>query len=298
MKRKPRGNPVITWITILLLAAVVLAAVWGIVTGITKVMHYGQHTTIQEDDPALEVPDEPTEDVPVVEEALPRNIYNADGFYEENGIRRYHGGDYIGVPGIDVSQYQTEIDWEQVKADGIEFAFIRVGYRGYVSGELDLDACFSSHLEGALAAGLDVGVYFFSQALTPEEAEEEANYVLEQIDGYAITYPIVFDWEEVQAQARTDEMNMLMLTSCAEAFCQTIEKAGYRSGIYFNQAYGYQQFNLVSLKEYEFWLAEYSLTPSFAYDFQIWQYTNEGKVPGIDGDVDLNLAFHKKSDMS
>lgn len=294
MKQQPRRNRTITWIVAFLLVAVGVTAVWGIVTGITKLMHYSSQTIVQED-PALEEPQDPEPTLSMEEEALPKNSYSADGFYEVDGIRYYHGGDYLGVPGIDVSQYQTQIDWEQVKQAGISFAMIRVGYRGYVSGELDLDSSFQSHIQGALDAGLDVGVYFFSQALTPEEAQEEAEYVLEQIEGYDLTYPVVFDWEEVQAQARTDEMNMLMLTSCAEAFCQTITQAGYEASVYFNQAYGYQQFNLVSLKAYDFWLAEYSPSPSFAYSFQMWQYTNEGTVPGIDGPVDLNIAFQKKN---
>jgi len=195
------------------------------------------------------------------------------------------------VPGIDVSAYQPDIDWTEVKASGIEFAMIRVGYRGYGSGKLDLDDCFLKHMQGALDAGLDVGVYFFSQALTPEEAVEEAEYVLTWIEGYDITCPVVFDWEEVDAPARTDDMNMVMLTSCAEAFCKTVEEAGYEAAVYFNQAYGYQQFNLVSLREYQFWLAEYADVPTFAYDFQMWQYTNEGTVPGINGPVDLNIYF-------
>lgn len=296
MKQRNHGKHTMGWLVAIFCAVLLAGAIWGILTGIKKVMHYGEFATIQ-DDPALEHDaHEAEEQVPSVEEALPPNSYSADGFYEKDGIRFYHGGDYIGLAGVDVSQYQNEIDWEQVKEAGISFAFIRVGYRGYVSGELDLDSSFRSHLDGALAAGLDVGLYFFSQALTPEEAVEEAQYVLDQIDNEPITYPIVYDWEEVEAQARTDEMNMLMLTSCAEAFCRTIEEAGYQSAVYFNQAYGYQQLNLVSLKDFQFWLAEYSAVPSFAYDFQIWQYTNEGQVPGIDGPVDLNIAFQRKDE--
>ena len=195
---------------------------------------------------------------------------------------------------MDVSAYQTSVDLSAVKEAGIDFAMVRVGYRGYSSGELDEDDYFLSHLEGAIEAGLHVGVYFFSQALTPDEAREEAQYVLDKIEGYALQYPVVFDWEEMHVPARTDEMNMLMLTSCAQAFCETVEAAGYRAGVYFNQAYGYGQLNLVSLKDYVFWLAEYADTPSFSYDFQIWQYTNEGQVPGIEGPVDLNIAFHRK----
>lgn len=292
MRKKPKANRTMTLVIVFICVALVFAILWGIVSGFAKLMHYGENATIR-DEQIEEVPsDEPI--AAVEEDALPANIYSTDGFYEKNGLRYYHGGDLEGVPGIDVSSYQTSIDWDAVKASGIEFAMIRTGYRGYVSGELVEDEMFRYHLEGAISAGLDVGVYFFSQALTPEEAEEEAQYVLQQVEGYALQYPIVFDWEEVQANARTDEMNMLMLTSCAQAFCETVEQAGYRSGVYFNQAYGYLQLNLVSLKDYYFWLAEYDETPSFAYDFQMWQYTDSGSVPGVEGPVDMNIAFQKR----
>lgn len=293
MSKKPRGSRALTIVFALLGAVLIIAILWGIVTGIAKLMHYGEHATIQQE-PEPETQEEAPAEEPQPEEALPKNTFNTDGFYELDGIRYYHGGDLVGVAGVDVSAYQTSVDWSAVKEAGIDFAMVRVGYRGYSSGELDEDDYFLSHLEGAIEAGLHVGVYFFSQALTPDEAREEAQYVLDKIEGYALQYPVVFDWEEMHVPARTDEMNMLMLTSCAQAFCETVEAAGYRAGVYFNQAYGYGQLNLVSLKDYVFWLAEYADTPSFAYDFQIWQYTNEGQVPGIEGPVDLNIAFHRK----
>ena len=293
MSKKPRGSRALTIVFALLGAVLIIAILWGIVTGIAKLMHYGEHATIQQE-PEPETQEEAPAEEPQPEEALPKNTFNTDGFYELDGLRYYHGGDLVGVAGVDVSAYQTSVDWSAVKEAGIDFAMVRVGYRGYSSGELDEDDYFLSHLEGAIEAGLHVGVYFFSQALTPDEAREEAQYVLDKIEGYALQYPVVFDWEEMHVPARTDEMNMLMLTSCAQAFCETVEAAGYRAGVYFNQAYGYGQLNLVSLKDYVFWLAEYADTPAFAYDFQIWQYTNEGQVPGIEGPVDLNIAFHRK----
>lgn len=293
MSKKPRGSRALTIVFALLGAVLIIAILWGIVTGIAKLMHYGEHATIQQESESETQEEAPAEE-PQPEEALPKNTFNTDGFYELDGIRYYHGGDLVGVAGVDVSAYQTSVDWSAVKEAGIDFAMVRVGYRGYSSGELDEDDHFLSHLEGAIEAGLHVGVYFFSQALTPDEAREEAQYVLDKIEGYALQYPVVFDWEEMHVPARTDEMNMLMLTSCAQAFCETVEAAGYRAGVYFNQAYGYGQLNLVSLKDYVFWLAEYADTPSFSYDFQIWQYTNEGQVPGIEGPVDLNIAFHQK----
>lgn len=271
------------------IAAIIVAC--GMIALASKLMDYGEGTTIsaeqtQDSDEQKDTLDEPL---------MPQNQYTSEGFYEINNIRYYYHSGYEGLPGIDVSSYQQDVDWEAVKKAGIEFAMIRVGYRGWTTGELDLDECFESHMEGALAAGLDVGVYFFSQALNVEEAIEEAQYTLEKIKDYNITYPVVFDWEEVTVEtARTNEMDMRQLTSCAEAFCRTVEEAGYRGGVYFNQAYGYEQLNLYSLQDYVLWLAEYADHPSFLYDFQLWQYTNEGTVPGIDGNVDLNIMFKKK----
>lgn len=295
MKQKKRSGRGLRLIIIFLCVALVFAIVWGVTTMLARLTQYGENATIQQKESDYDqngqedLPSQPEKE----EDPLPRNTYRSDGFFAENGFLCYNSDGVIGVPGIDVSSYQADIDWEAVKAAGIEFAMIQVGYRGYGSGKLELDDCFLSNMEGALAAGIDVGVYFFSQALTPEEAVEEAEYVLNWIEGYEITYPVAFDWEEVEQAARTDNMNMLMLTSCAKAFCETIEEAGYDASIYFNQVYGYQQLNLVSLLEYDFWLAEYTDAPTFAYDFQMWQYTNEGTVPGIGGPVDLNICFKK-----
>ena len=136
-----------------------------------------------------------------------------------------------------------------------------------------------------------MGVYFFSQALDEQEAIDEANYVLEQIKDYPLSYPVIFDWEDIEADARTDGMDSVQLTKNAIAFCDTIEQAGYRAGVYFNQRFGYEEFDLESLQDYVFWLVEYNDTPSFSFHFQIWQYCNDGRVDGIKTDVDLNLAF-------
>lgn len=228
---------------------------------------------------------------------LPLNNYEDESFYSigNSDIRYYVDNNYRGVAGIDVSHYQPQIDWKTVKEAGIEFAIIQVGYRGWgEDGTIVTGECFKEQIEGALAAGVDVGVYFFSQALNEEEAIEEAEYTLSLISEYDVTYPVVFDWEIPNENARSNHMNMLTLTSCADAFCRTIKEAGYEPCIYFNKDYGYEQLNLESLKEYSFWLAEYAEYPSFIYEFDMWQYSETGSVPGIDGNVDLNIMFIKK----
>ena len=272
---------------ILILLCIVLAAamLWCALSLILRVGTYSGRTVgkdpVQEQTPVEPVDLEPT---------VPENSYDPAGFYEDGGFKRYKSDDTLASVGVDVSSHQQEIGWELVAANGVEFAMIRVGYRGYTEGEIQPDDYFVQNIEGARAAGLDVGVYFFSQALDEQEAIDEANYVLEQIKDYP-SYPVIFDWEDIEADARTDGMDSVQLTKNAIAFCDTIEQAGYRAGVYFNQRFGYEEFDLESLQDYVFWLAEYNDTPSFSFHFQIWQYCNDGRVDGIQTDVDLNLAF-------
>ena len=273
---------------ILILLCIVLAAamLWCALSLILRIGTYSGRTV--GNDPVQEqTPVEPVDLEPIV----PENSYDPAGFYEEGGFKRYKSEDTLASVGVDVSSHQQEIDWELVAANGVEFAMIRVGYRGYTEGEIQPDEYFVQNIEGARAAGLDVGVYFFSQALDEQEAIDEANYVLEQIKDYPLSYPVIFDWEDIEADARTDGMDSVQLTKNAIAFCDTIKQAGYRAGVYFNQRFGYEEFDLESLQDYVFWLAEYNDTPSFSFHFQIWQYCNDGRVDGIKTDVDLNLAF-------
>ena len=172
---------------------------------------------------------------------------------------------------------------------------IRLGYRGYEQGALGMDTYAIANLDGAIAAGLQVGVYFFSQALTPEEAEEEAYYVVEALEDYRefITMPVVFDWEHVSsANARTANMrDPDILTDCTLAFLQTIEAAGYRPMVYFNRTQSWKYLNLEEVKDYEFWLAAYTQRMNFPYKIKMWQYTNKGSVPGVVGECDVNIYF-------
>ena len=136
-----------------------------------------------------------------------------------------------------------------------------------------------------------MGVYFFSQAITPEEAEAEAAYVLNAVEGYEIAYPIAFDWEPITSGsgARTESLDNRTLTQCAAAFCAKVREAGYTPAVYFNQSLGYLRYDLRELTDYILWLAEYDTKPDFYYHFDLWQYTHTGQVAGIQGDVDLDL---------
>ena len=229
----------------------------------------------------------------LVVEGLDKNTYDPEAFTTDSqGRVQYEKDGQQAALGIDVSVYQGEIDWQAVAGSGIDFAMIRVGYRGYSQGTLQMDERFQANMEGALEAGLDVGVYFFSQATTVAEAEEEADFVLEAIRSYPIRYPVVFDWEFITSgEARTDGMDGHGITQCAAAFCELVSVAGYTPMVYFNQDMGYLVYELQELDSSPFWLAEYDSSPDFYYDFEMWQYTHTGTVPGIQGNVDLNLAF-------
>ena len=232
------------------------------------------------------------ESAPTATQALPPTTLAAECFGEENGYKTYQSDALRAALGIDVSSHQGWIDWQAVAASDVDYAMLRAGYRGYTDGETNQDEYFQYNLESAADAGLDIGVYYFSQALTEEEAVEEANHVLDLVSGYSLAYPIYFDWETVEDEnARTATISGSELTRCARAFCSTIENAGYDAGVYFNLSTAVQLYQLYDLKEYDFWLAEYQDIPSYPFAIDMWQYTNSGTVPGISVPVDLNLSF-------
>lgn len=223
--------------------------------------------------------------------SVPVNPYKATDYYSRGGLLHCAASE-VSRAGIDVSSHQKEINWQEVADAGVEFAIVRVGYRGYTDGNLFPDSLAKENLDGALAAGLDVGVYFFSQATSEEEAVEEARFVLDAVEGYELRYPVYYDWEGIIEEARTDDVTGEEMTAFARAFCEEIEAAGYRAGVYFNQSYGYNSFDLHELRDYEFWLAEYADTQSFAYEVRMWQYDCEATLPGIETTIDLNLCYY------
>lgn len=232
--------------------------------------------------------------IPVLSD-VPPNTYITEYIDDIDGFKHYksESGDIISNVGVDVSYHQGDIDWEKVKASGVHFAFIRLGYRGYETGDIVIDDTFVDNIEGATEAGIEVGVYFFSQATTVDEAIEEAEFVVSNLEGYDVSYPVVFDWENIGTDAaRTDEVPAETLTDCTVAFCEYIDGAGYHPMIYSNKRTFILKLDMSRLKQYDFWLAEFNDLPSFYYDYKIWQYSYTGKVDGIEGDVDLNLAFH------
>lgn len=277
---------------ILATVALVLAAVLGVML-LFCLPYFGQmpEPTV----PATEAPTDPPTEPPTEppEPTLPppeENPYGPLDFQFKGYYLKLIEGE--SITGIDVSSHQYDIDWEQVAASGVDFAMVRIGYRGYESGKIVEDPYAKANLEGAAAAGLDVGVYFFSQALTPVEAEEEAYWVLNYIKDYELTMPVVYDWEKVaDSDARTNNMDKKTLTYCSKVFLETIDAAGYWPMLYFNRNQGKYLLDLGALKQYDFWLAAYTDRMTYPYKVQMWQYTNAGFVPGVEGDCDINIYF-------
>ena len=211
----------------------------------------------------------------------------------ETGEYQYlENGQVTSHKGIDVSKHQGEIDWQQVAADGVEYAFIRVGLRGYGTGKLVEDEYFEQNITGALSAGIKVGVYFYTQAINEEELMEKANFVLEKIAPYRIECPVVFDVEKVSGDdGRMNSLTVEDRTNLTLLFCQTIENAGYKPMIYHNMEMGALLLDLAKLENYDKWFAYYNADFYYPYQYEIWQYTDNGTVNGIDGPVDLNISF-------
>ena len=225
---------------------------------------------------------------------IPVNNYETDKFLKASSNGKIFYGE--AAVGIDVSDHQQEIDWVKVKESGIDYAIIRLGYRGFTEGGLIADSRFIANITGALENGIEVGVYFFSQATSEEEAVEEAAYVLEQVGNYNLTYPIYYDWEPITehdeaAVPRTQSCTGKDVTAFTVAFCEEIKKAGFYPGYYTNKTMGYDFYNLEELQEYDIWYAEYQDVPSFYYNFEMWQYSESGVISGIPVEVDLNLSL-------
>ncbi len=225
------------------------------------------------------------------------------GWQTMGGVRYYFDGSGVlsSKVGIDVSTYQGVVDWNAVKASGVEFAFIRVGFRGWGDeGTLRTDAYFERNIKGAIAAGIDCGVYFYTQAITTAEAVEEARYVLNLIKGYKLTYPVAFDTEYLnEPDARTNKAGLTTQdrTNFAAAFCKTIKDAGYYPMIYANKSWLENNLYTSQLSQYDVWMAQFASTATYKGNFNIWQYTSTGSVSGIKGNVDRNVGLVDYADI-
>lgn len=230
-----------------------------------------------------------------ISDELKHHNYLSEDFAKLNNNRIVYSGDSCKTEiGIDVSKFQEKINWGKVASDGIDFAIIRMAYRGYSKGEIMEDDYFEDNIKGALANDIKVGVYFLTQATTDAEAREEAQYVLDGLEPYDVAEPVVLDVEMVGGkEGRGNSLAMEDRTRYAKIFLDTVSKAGYDVCIYGNLKTFLLLLNMEELEQYPKWFAGYTDTPYFPYEMDFWQYTDTGRVNGVTGDVDINIHFIK-----
>lgn len=222
--------------------------------------------------------------------------YDKDLFVLENDRMTYSDDAYETMQGIDVSHHQGDIDWNAVKEAGFDFVILRIGYRGYgEEGTLSEDTRFDEYYNGAKEAGLLVGAYFFAQAINEDEAIEEANFVIELLQGKELDLPVVYDPESIlDDDARTDGISGDQFTNNTAAFCRAMYETGHEPMIYANMVWEAEMLDLESLSAYPIWYADYEIPPQTPYAFTCWQYNEKGSVPGVEGDCDLDIWIRKK----
>lgn len=230
-----------------------------------------------------------------ISDKIEHHRFAEDDFeFGEDGFLTYVGDDssVLIKKGIDVSRFQGKIKWNKVKEAGIDFAFIRVGLRGTSEGKMLVDDTFEYNIKNAIDNDIDVGIYFYSQALNEEEAKEEVQLVLDNIEPYKITYPVVIDIESADSEtARTKNMTSDEYEVVAKTFCDMIKSAGYKPMIYGNVKSFTLLMDAVDVDDYGIWIAYYGIPLYYPYHFDVWQFTSKGRVDGIDGDVDLDICI-------
>jgi GH25 family lysozyme M1 (1,4-beta-N-acetylmuramidase) len=225
---------------------------------------------------------------------VPRHNYDVERFLlDDDGYMRYSDENIASSKlVIDISSHQGVIDWETLKTSQVDALMIRLGYRGYTAGSLAMDDYYITNITAANEWDIPAGVYFYTQAVSYEEGVEEANYVLQNIADYDISCPVVIDTEKMEVDdARANDITNEARTDAVVGFCETIKAAGYTPMIYANRNWYAESLDMDRLGDYELWLAQYSNIPDFPYLFKGWQYTSEGSIPGITGDVDINVWF-------
>ena len=234
-----------------------------------------------------------TEQWVMINAYIPKRSYDFVGLvYQEPVMKYYDKGNAISHLGVNLNRNSGDVNFEKLKSAGVEFVMIRFGARGYQNGQISIDDKYATYVQEAREAGLEVGLTFYSQAVTQEEAVEEANTVLGSISANSISYPIVFDMELVSNDtARIDTLSKMTLTNIADAFCKTIKDAGYSPIIYGNKYWLLRKIDLTKLSSYDIWLSQEEDVPDYPYKFSMWEYTREGQIDGISGDASLSISF-------
>lgn len=226
-----------------------------------------------------------------VDAAEDSGIQDALNDADKSEIKRMQAVSGNAKVGVDVSKWNGDIDWDKARNAGVEFAIVRAGYRGSVTGSLVEDSYFQTNMKAAAASGVPTGVYFFTQAVNEVEAVEEASAVLQLISDYKLDYPVYIDTEGAGGNGRADGLDAETRTLVCEAFCRTIENAGYKAGIYASRNWFNHNLQTEKLEQYQIWLAEYRSVPLYQGYYQMWQYTSKGRIDGISGNVDIDISY-------
>lgn len=245
----------------------------------------GRHTKVTNRDGS--------EDWVTINNYLPKSTLDVTNLESQKNIMKYFtDGKQTSYMGVDVSKYNSYVDYNALKNAGVQYVMIRVGARGYQSGKISMDEYFADNIQQATQAGLPVGLTFYSQAVSVQEAQEEAQTVLGSIGSYKITYPIAFDMEHADNDtSRIDTLTVDQKTAITKAFCDAIKKAGYVPIIYGNKEWLIKEINLTKLTDYDVWLSQQEDTPDYPYKFSMWQYSASGTIDGISGNADLNISL-------
>lgn len=231
---------------------------------------------------------------------LTKNTYDFKNLSESANLRKYtDNGKKISYVGVDISKHNGNVNFNSIKAAGVDFVMLRLGARGYSTGQISLDDNFIENMEAAIEAGLDIGVYFYSQAISQEEVLQEANFVIQNLEPYRahITYPVAFDMENVaNDKARIDGLSREDKTAIASTFLSGVQAAGYAPMVYGNKEWLIKNIDLAKLQDYDVWLSQEQDVPDYPYQFAMWQYTTTGVLNGVTGDASLNLCFVSYSD--
>lgn len=292
---KRKGGSFILGILVLLLGVAVLLAVLPVVRYLKSLSDYNPSISSDKKDysKSTESGDGWENEHSYIVEETP---YDASKFSRDEKNRIVYEDDgFVSQAGIDVSLWQGNIDWNRVKADGIDFVILRLGYMNYQSGEVNYDSRFHEYLAGVRAAGIPFGLYFYSNAISVTEAKQEAEGVLKMLEDIRPELPVFYDWERTDREGdRTLNTDAFMISASCRTFCDVLTEAGFESGIYLNsyllQNDVYDEF----LGGYPIWMAEYDEAPTCVGDYSFWQYSNEGRVDGINEQVDMDIRFVKK----
>ncbi len=226
---------------------------------------------------------------------LTKNTFDFTKMEDKAGMKRYmENGRKTSYVGVDISKHTGKVNFSSLKAAGVDYVMIRLGSRGYSTGQITLDENFKENIEGAIEAQLDVGIYFYSQAISQDEAVQEANFVAQNLEPYRahIKYPVAFNMGFVSNdKSRIEGLSREDKTAVSISFLDAVGASGYVPMVYGDKEWLLKEVDLTKLQDYDVWLSQEEEIPDYPYRYAMWQYNTDGVLNGIDGGADLNICF-------